>query len=168
WIASKEDFLQSDVLTLLKLRASYGVTASDQLGGARFLYLDNIRSNGSELERGNPALEAERIEKLNVGINLGLLNMFTLEADYFTHKVDNMLINSSASLPIYQGIPLNYYPKLNDGVMENKGFELSLGFDKHFTKDFSVFAQANFMQAKNKVININEASRSEERRVGEE
>ncbi|HWK56495.1 MAG TPA: SusC/RagA family TonB-linked outer membrane protein [Parapedobacter sp.] len=158
WIASKEDFLQSDVLTLLKLRASYGVTASDQLGGARFLYLDNIRSNGSELERGNPALEAERIEKLNVGINLGLLNMFTLEADYFTHKVDNMLINSSASLPIYQGIPLNYYPKLNDGVMENKGFELSLGFDKHFTKDFSVFAQANFMQAKNKVININEAS----------
>src|SRR5690606_16595244 len=103
WIASKEDFLKSNVLTLLKLRASYGVTANDQLGAARFLYLDNIRSNGSELERGNPALEAERIEKLNLGINIGLLNMFTIEADYFTHKVDNMLINSSARLPEYQG-----------------------------------------------------------------
>ncbi|MGV3762517.1 SusC/RagA family TonB-linked outer membrane protein [Parapedobacter sp.] len=162
WIASKEDFLQSDVLTLLKLRGSYGVTANDQLGSARFLYLDNIRSNGSELERGNPELEAERIEKLNVGINIGLLNMFTLEADYFTHKVDNMLINSSAKLPIYQGIPLNYYPKLNDGKMENKGFELSLGFDRHISPDFSVFAQANFMQAKNKVVNINEASAGED------
>jgi TonB-linked outer membrane protein, SusC/RagA family len=162
WIASKEDFLKSNVLTLLKLRASYGVTANDQLGAARFLYLDNIRSNGSELERGNPALEAERIEKLNLGINIGLLNMFTIEADYFTHKVDNMLINSSARLPEYQGIPLNYYPKLNDGVMENKGFELSLGFNKHITQDFSVFAQANFMQAKNKVININEASAGED------
>ncbi|MEC3878803.1 SusC/RagA family TonB-linked outer membrane protein [Parapedobacter sp. 10938] len=162
WIASKEDFLQSDVLTLLKLRASYGVTANDQLGSARFLYLDNIRSNGSELERGNPELEPERIEKMNVGINIGLLNMFTLEADYFTHRVDNMLINSSARLPEYQGIPLNYYPKLNDGAMENKGFELALGFDKHISPDFSVFAQANFMQAKNKVININEASAGED------
>lgn len=157
WIASKEDFLQSDVFTLLKLRASYGITANDQLGGARFLYLDNIRSNGTELERGNPALEAERIKKANFGINLGLWNMFTIEADYFTNKVDNMLINSAARLPEYQGIPLNYYPKLNDGVMENKGFELSLGFDKHLSPDFSVFAQANFMQAKNQVININEA-----------
>lgn len=157
WIASKEDFLQSDILTLLKLRASYGITANDQLGGARFLYLDNIRSDGSELERGNPSLQAERIKKTNLGLNIGLLNMFTIEADYFIDKVDNMLINSAAILPDYQGIPLNYYPKLNDGVMENKGFELSLGFNKHVNSDFSVFAQVNFMQAKNRVIQINEA-----------
>src|SRR5690606_794234 len=157
WSASKEDFLQSDILTLLKLRASYGITANDQLGGARFLYLDNIRSDGSELERGNPSLQAERIKKTNLGLNIGLLNMFTIEADYFIDKVDNMLINSAAILPDYQGIPLNYYPKLNDGVMENKGFELSLGFNKHVNSDFSVFAQVNFMQAKNRVIQINEA-----------
>jgi len=162
WIASKEDFFDSNLLTLLKLRASYGITANDQLGDSRFLYLDNIRSDGSELERGNPALEAERIKKLNLGLDLGLWNQFTLNVDYFTHKVNNMLINSSSRIPEYQGIPLNYYPKLNDGVMENKGVELSLGYNKTFTKDFSVFAQANFMQAKNKVIDINEASKGDD------
>ncbi|WP_418894944.1 SusC/RagA family TonB-linked outer membrane protein [Limibacterium fermenti] len=158
WIASKEDFFQSPFISLLKFRVSYGISGSDQLGGARLLYLDNIRSDGSELERGNPELEAEKIKKLNAGINLGFLNMFTVDFDYFSHYVDNMLINSSSKIPEYQGIPLGYFPKLNEGEMENKGFELSLGFNKHLSKDFSLFAQANFMQAKNKVININEPS----------
>lgn len=157
WIASKEDFFQSDLITLLKLRASYGINGSDQLGGARFLYLDNIRSDGSELARGNPLLEAEKIKKTNLGINLGLLRMFTLDFDYFSNRVNNMLINSSAKIPEYQGIPLNYYPKLNDGEMENKGYEIALGFNKHFNKNLFVFVQGNLMQAKNKVININEA-----------
>jgi len=157
WIASKEDFLQSDVLSLLKFRASYGISGNDQLGASRFLYLDNIRSDGSELARGNPLLEAEKIKKINLGVNIGLLNMFTVDFDYFSNKVDNMLINSSSRIPDYQGIPLNYYPKLNDGKMENKGYELSIGFDKNFSQDLRVFAQANFMQAKNKVINIEES-----------
>ena len=157
WIASSEDFFSSDFISLLKLRASYGISGSDQLGGSRFLYLDNIRSDGSELERGNPSLEAEKIKKTNLGINLGLLNKFTVDVDYFTDHVNNMLINSSTKIPDYQGIPLGYFPKLNGGEMENKGFELSIGYNTHLSKDFSLFAQANFMQAVNKVININEA-----------
>ncbi|QBQ39943.1 SusC/RagA family TonB-linked outer membrane protein [Sphingobacterium psychroaquaticum] len=162
WIASKEEFLQSEVLTLLKLRASYGINGSDQLGGARFLFLDNIRSDGSELARGNPLLEAEKIKKLNLGLNLGFLNMFTVDFDYFTNKVNNMLINTSATIPEYQGIPLNYYPKLNGGEMENKGFEIGLGFNKHINQNLFVFLQGNFMQVKNKVININEAMLGED------
>lgn len=162
WIASKEEFFNVDFISLLKFRASYGITANDQMGDARFLYLDNIRSNGLELERGNPQLAAERIEKLNFGADLGLLNLFTLGFDYFTHKVDNMLVNSSYKIPEYQGIPLQYYPKLNNGQMENQGIELSLGFNKHFSKDLSVFAQMSFTQAKNKVISINESPFSED------
>ena len=81
-----------------------------QLGGARLLYLDNIRSDWNELARGNPMLQAEKVEKLNAGVNLGLLDMFTVDFDYFSHYVDNMLINSSSAIPEYQGIPLNYFP----------------------------------------------------------
>ncbi|SCM59052.1 SusC/RagA family TonB-linked outer membrane protein [Petrimonas mucosa] len=157
WIASNEDFFTSSLISLLKLRASYGISGNDQLGDSRFLYLDNIRSDGSELERGNPSLEAEKIKKLNLGINLGLLNRFTVDFDYFKDHVDNMLINSNYRIPEYQGIPLGYFPKLNGGVMENKGFELSLGYRTNLTEEFSIFAQANMMQAVNKVIDINEA-----------
>jgi hypothetical protein len=162
WIASKEDFFNNDITTgllkisLLKIRASYGITASDQIGNERFLYLDDIRSNGTEGLRGNPELSAEKIEKTNIGIDLGVLNMFTLNFDYFYHKLDNMLISSSNKIPDYQGIPLGDYPKLNAGVMENKGFEIALSFSKQFSSELSVFAELNFMQAQNKVISINE------------
>ncbi len=162
WIASKEDFFDVDFISLLKLRASYGLTANDQIGGSRFLYLDNIRSSGAEYERGNPDLSPEKIKKLNLGIDLGLFNMFTLGVDYFNDKVDNMLVNSSSKIPVYQGIPLGYYPKLNNGVMENKGYEVSLAFNKQFNKDLSVHAVLNFMQAKNKIISINESPYSDD------
>ncbi|MGV8139960.1 MAG: SusC/RagA family TonB-linked outer membrane protein [Mangrovibacterium sp.] len=162
WIISKEDFFRIEPISLLKFRASYGITGNDQLGDFRFLYLDNIRSDGSELERGNPELEAEKIKKLNLGIDLGLLKMVTLGFDYFNHRVDNMLISSSIKIPEYQGIPLGYYPKLNDGKMENKGYEISLGFNRHFSKDFAAFAEFNLTQAKNKVISINESPYAED------
>ncbi|WP_159633333.1 SusC/RagA family TonB-linked outer membrane protein [Sphingobacterium composti Ten et al. 2007 non Yoo et al. 2007] len=158
WIASKEDFLSIDAISLLKFRVSYGVSANDQLGSARFLYLDNIRANGSELERGNPLLQAEKIKKANVGVNLGLFNMITVDAEYFDNIVDNMLINSASQIPDYQGIPLGYYPKLNNGKMENRGYEVSLGFNKHLNQNLSFYVQGNFMDARNKVISINEAS----------
>lgn len=162
WIASKEDFFQSNFISLLKFRSSYGINANDQISGLRFLYLDNIRYDGSEAQIGNPKLEAERIRKLNLGANLGLLNMFTVDFDYFMNNVNNMLINSSAKIPSYQGVPLQYFPRLNEGEMENKGFEVSFGFNKHLSKDLSLFAKANFMQTKNKVININESPLGDE------
>ncbi|MCY1723492.1 SusC/RagA family TonB-linked outer membrane protein [Prolixibacteraceae bacterium Z1-6] len=162
WIASKEDFFDVDFISLLKFRASYGITANDQIGGARLLYLDNIRSSGKELEKGNPKLSAEKIEKLNFGVDLGLFNMFTLGFEYFTDNVDNMLINSSYTIPEYQGVPLGYYPKLNAGVMENKGYELSLGFNKQFSQDLSAYANFSFINARNKVIDIGESPYSDD------
>lgn len=161
WIISKEDFFNDNVISLLKLRASYGITANDQFGDARFLYLDNIRSDGSELEHGNPELSAEKVKKLNLGIDFGLWKMFSFGFDWFANKLDNMLISSANMIPAYQGIPLEYYPKLNDGKMENKGFELSAGFNRRFNDDWSVCAEVNFMQTKNKVIDVGESPYSE-------
>ena len=43
WAVSNESFLQDNpTLTFLKLRASYGKVGNDKMGGARFLYLDDI------------------------------------------------------------------------------------------------------------------------------
>ncbi|MDR1865338.1 MAG: SusC/RagA family TonB-linked outer membrane protein, partial [Bacteroidales bacterium] len=163
WILSKEDFLSGiDFISLLKLRASYGITANDQLGDARFLYLDYIDSGGNEGLRGNPELSAEKVKKQNYGIDLGLFEQFTVGFDYYTHKVDNMLISSSGTTPIYQGIPLSNYPKLNNGRMENKGFELEAGYNKSFSPDLSVYASLAFSRSKNKVIAVNESPLAED------
>lgn len=164
WIASKEDFLSgaSSVLSLLKFRASYAVGANDQLGGNRFLYLDYIDSGGNEGLRGNPNLSAEQIKMQNYGIDLGLFNALSVSFDYFYHRTDNMLVGIGATVPEYQGIPLGNYPKLNNGKMENQGFELEVNYDKNFTKDLSVFATFGFSQAVNKVLKVNESPYAED------
>ncbi|MDR1865670.1 MAG: SusC/RagA family TonB-linked outer membrane protein [Bacteroidales bacterium] len=163
WIVSKEDFLAAvDPLSLLKLRASYGVSANDQLDGTRFLYLDNIDSNGNEGLKGNPEVSAEKIKKQNYGVDLGIFREFTVSFDYYVQKADNLLVGSTAKIPGYQGVPLGNYPKLNNGKIENRGFELEAGYDRRITKDLSVYAVFSFSQSKDKVISVNEAAYSED------
>jgi TonB-linked SusC/RagA family outer membrane protein len=158
WVVSNEDFFQNNIVNLLKLRASYGVTANDQFGASRFLYLDEIYASGTEYQRGNPNLTAEKVKKANFGIDLGFANTVYLKADYFTSRVNNMLI-SVKDAPLYQGYTEAYLPKLNEGKMKNSGYELTLGFNKQFNKDFSAFAEFNFMNTRNKLISTRETSR---------
>jgi hypothetical protein len=156
WVLSKEDFMTGmDWLSLLKLRASYGVNANDQLGGERYLYADFISSYGVEGLRGNPRLSAEKIRKQNLGIDLNLFSSVSLSADWFYHRCDNMLV-SDGLIPEYQTIPLQYYPKLNNGKMENRGIEIEARYNEQWSKDISIFAVAGISFARNKVIKINE------------
>ena len=161
WIVSEEDFMAGmDWLTLMKLRASYGVNANDQLGGNRYLYADYITSWGVEGLRGNPRLSAEKIKKQNFGIDLGLFGSVSLSVDWFYHRCDNMLV-SSGLIPEYQTIPLAYYPKLNNGKMENRGVEIEVGYNERWSQDISVFAIAGFSFTRNKVIKVNELAHND-------
>jgi hypothetical protein len=72
-----------------------------------------------------------------------------------------MLISSEGVIPIYQGITLSNYPKQNNGVMKNSGFEASVMYQKQINKDMAVFAGAGIHRNKNEVINANEMKRGE-------
>jgi TonB-linked SusC/RagA family outer membrane protein len=155
WILSKEYFMAGmEWLSMLKLRVSYGINANDQLGSDRFMYADNNRA-GVEGARGNPQLSAEKIRKQNYGIDLGLFGSVSLSVDWFYHQCDNMLVRSGL-IPVYQTVPLEYYPKLNNGKMENQGIEIEVGYNEQWSRDLSVFAIAGFSFARNKVIKVNE------------
>ena len=158
WIVSDEAFMDgADWLSNLKLRASYGITANDQLGGDRFLYLDYIDINGNEGLKGNPNLTAEKMKKQNYGFDLGLFNELTVSFDWYKSLCDNMLINSSGTIPEYQGVSLNNYPRTNWGKMENHGFEVEAMYEKRLNDDWSFYAGGSFSFNKNKVISINES-----------
>ena len=125
WVVSDEAFLENWTwLSNLKLRASYGITANDQLGGERFLYLDYIDVSGNEGLKGNPDLMAEKMKKQNYGFDLGLFNELTISFDWYKSLCDNMLVSSAGLVPEYQGTVLSNYPKTNTGKMENHGFEI--------------------------------------------
>ncbi|MCE7058559.1 SusC/RagA family TonB-linked outer membrane protein [Dyadobacter sp. CY343] len=169
WVISNEAFLKDNTfLTYLKLRASYGKTANDESGLARYAYLDNVTVAGggpigslqyvvNEGQVGNPNIAAEVSKKQNFGIDLGFLNAFNLSVDVFQEKMDNMIVSALSTIPLYQGVQLVNYPKLNSGSFENKGADINLGYHKALSRDFSVFGNLILSYAKNKIINQNEA-----------
>jgi TonB-linked SusC/RagA family outer membrane protein len=173
WLISNEAFLKNNkVLSLLKIRGSYGKTANDQNGlPYRFLYMDDVRLTGggpigslqylvTENLRGDERISAEVSTKLNAGIDIGLFNAITITADVFNEKVNNLLVPAIGTIPAYQGIPLANYPSLNEGKFKNQGFEVSVDYTKEFNKNWGASIGGNLSYSKNTVVSANEAERS--------
>lgn len=174
WIISNEVFAnQVDWLSNLKIRASYGQSANDQTGIARYAYMDNVTFGGggpigylqyivTENQVGNQNIQAEVSTKKNIGLDLGVANSFSFSVDLFDEQMNNMVVSAFATIPLYQGTPLDNYPQFNAGQFENKGYEITAHYLKRLTPDFSVSVGGMYSYAKNTIINWNEALRTED------
>ncbi len=163
WVPSNENFLKENrIITHLKLRASYGIVGNDKLGNSRFLYQCFITMGGGEIpglgygqsvqqgRMGNEALQWEKAEKKNIAFDLKLFNDFSLTVDVYNEHRDKILIGRS-TIPVLQGVPLGNIPKVNIGIVDNKGYEVELGYQKIISEDFSVALRGNFNYNENKV-----------------
>ncbi|MDR1762718.1 MAG: TonB-dependent receptor [Dysgonamonadaceae bacterium] len=180
WVASNEKFMEHQrVISNLKFRVSYGKTGNDQLGASRFLYVSKIYTQGGMFESlgrgqaivqgyvGNENIQWEVATKKNLGIDLGLFNTISFTADYFTEHRDKILMTQN-SLPLILGlnnIAYNPYkpdqiPPANIGIVDNKGFEMELGYQKIFSKDFGLNVKGNFAYNKNVVVFMDEVEKT--------
>jgi len=169
WVVSNHDFLKENkTLTYLKLRASHAIVGNDQFGSERFLYRDNISRTGTgfiaglgapieELQAGNRMLTWEKSKKTNMGVELGFWNQLTLGVDVFNELRSDILVTLN-SVPMSQGVPNANLPMANKGLVNNKGFEIQLGYNKAFTKDFSMNLQTYIDYNINKVLESDEVS----------
>ena len=140
--------------------ASYGLNDNDQLGDGRMLYADNVDYQGNEFTRGNPLLAPEKIYKTNYGIDLGFFdNDLSVSFDYFRQHCDNVLISSSTLVPSFQGVPLDYYPLVNEGRIKNHGFEVAALYHKAINRDWTVFVGGSFSYNKNEMVDMKEVIR---------
>ncbi|WP_354334744.1 SusC/RagA family TonB-linked outer membrane protein [Pedobacter sp. CG_S7] len=168
WVASNEAFM-SDInwLSNLKLRASYGKTANDQSGLGRFAYADNVSVAGggpigslqyiiNEGQVGNPNIQAEISTKQNYGLDLGLFNVFSVSVDVFKERMNNMAVQALSAVPLYQGVPLNFYPSTNSGIFENQGYEITVNYTKAISSSLKFNLGGMFSYNRNKVIKVNE------------
>jgi TonB-linked SusC/RagA family outer membrane protein len=171
WIVSNEGFLKnSNLLTFLKLRASYGLVGNDLIGGTRFAFeqrypytaqyfLGTTNTNVFGLAEGTAAntnLTWEKDRKMNFGVEATLLKQLDISLDVFNNDRYDILAKPNATVPQYIGVPL---PFLNVGKVNNKGFEASIRYNSHPTKEFQYFIQANAWYAKNKIVFSSEGVR---------
>lgn len=133
WIASEEDFMKNqDVISFLKLRATYGLTASMGAAKNSTVILFNSVTNRpyvSEKETGieiskleNKDLTWEKQYEANYGMDLGLLdNRINLSTDVYFRKGFDLIGLVSAS-----GIGGERLKWGNYADMDTKGIEFSL------------------------------------------
>lgn len=148
WIASKEDFLKDNsAITLLKLRASVGKSATDKAdgpssyqSGAKYLYQQfygysgnyyigngTPQSNGGldALFLANPNYKPEESMKYNIGADLTLVKNLSVTVDAYLDKRTGILTQDN-SIPGSFG-DFIYFD--NIGKMTNKGLEVSANYN---------------------------------------
>ncbi|NTS42652.1 TonB-dependent receptor [Flavisolibacter sp. BT320] len=171
WRIDQEEFMKSQsMISELKVRAGYGVTglAGTVLGNFPWLVavdanntvypFNNVNAGstttqGSSINAlGNNELEWEKTNQLNIGLDLGLFrNKLTLSAEYFVRNTDNLLLN--VPIPPSFGYP-NASVLQNIAEMENKGFELQLGYTSSLSRDFRWNVLGNLSAIRNKVKDL--------------
>jgi TonB-dependent starch-binding outer membrane protein SusC len=167
WRIDQEDFMQNQTrISELKLRAGYGETGLNGLVLGNTPWLVSVAANsaaypfGNSLNSGpgsnipglgNKELEWEKTKQLNIGLDLGLLkNKFTLSAEYFQRKTDNLILN--VPLPPSMGF-INSTVLQNVGSMRNNGFEVQVGYNDR-EGDFKWNVSGNLSAITNKVLKL--------------
>ncbi|PTQ98248.1 TonB-linked SusC/RagA family outer membrane protein [Mucilaginibacter yixingensis] len=128
WIVSSEKFLADvNMLEMLKLRASYGLTGNDDIGNyaSKQYYISQNWLGMQGLIRGNvgnPYLQWEVNKKLDLGLDASFFQeRIGLTFDYFRNTTSHMITRSTA--PTVSGLE---YVVSNGGGMKTDGYELAI------------------------------------------
>ncbi|HEY0057562.1 MAG TPA: TonB-dependent receptor [Flavisolibacter sp.] len=155
WIISEEKFLDnSNVLSFLKLRASYGKTGNAEIGNFSSLslfsatdYADVAGLIASQI--GVPDLSWERTDQFDLGLDFGFMNnRISGEVDYFRKNTKDLLLD--VPLPAVNGFTTI---TKNIGSMENQGWELVLN-GNILQGDLRWTASVNVSNYRNKITRL--------------
>ena len=167
WRLDKEAFMTGFVekakINLLKFRASYGKLGNQEIGdypwatiisgGYDYPFggLAQRQQNGYAIStQGNDEVKWETTKQMDFGLDLRMFqNKLIFNVDYFYKVTSDMLIPYPA--PSIGGSAS--YPWVNAGSVENKGFEIELGYRNH-SGDFSYEISGNFAKVDNKVLSL--------------
>ncbi len=142
WRIDKENFfnVSPDKVSLLKLRASYGILGNENIG--EYQYMDTmVRGNytysfggnkvtGSAVSNYvNEAIHWEKKKTLDVGFDLGLFNSrLEINGDYYRATSEDLLY--SVAVPAEAGVT-NGTVTMNAATMINSGFELAAAYHNY-------------------------------------
>ncbi|RZJ73152.1 MAG: SusC/RagA family TonB-linked outer membrane protein [Flavobacterium sp.] len=164
WNIDQESFMEGSAITELKLRASYGTSGNQNIGGespyaapnpTRSLFATtNGYANQSGIglsQLGNPTAKWETTEQANIGLDFVYNKRLSGTIDVYRKYTKDL----------YQTYPISaingtYGVLANVGNMENKGVELLLNYDvfKGGVDGFNLRLMANGSYNQNRLRNM--------------
>ncbi len=156
WVISDESFMQDiPSLSLLKLRASYGLTGNAEIGNfdSYGLYRGDAGYAGVPGQRPeqieNPDLRWEQTTQTDIGLEFGFFGgRLSGEVDYYIKNTRDLLLN--VNVPGTSGFRTQLR---NIGNLENKGWEFVLRSD-NTTGAFKWNTSLNLAANRNKILNL--------------
>ena len=175
WVISNEPFWKGikEQVNLFKLRASYGLVGNDVISkdyADRFPYLTTVDMGqgydvyiGNNFQRkygpilsvyGNPNATWEESRKLDVGVEIGLFDSLNIIFDWFKEKRSGIFMQRT-SLPSTFGMS-GITPWANIGKVDNSGVDISVDYNKAFSKDLILSLRGTFTYAHNEIVEMDE------------
>jgi len=181
WVVSNETFFESmkQTISMLKLRASYGLAGNDRISSSRFLYLSDVSltSSGNGYSFGmdrasvysRPGMSVTRYAdeditwevstKANFAVELTLFKDMAIIWELFSEKRDKIL-QTRSTIPYSMGLWAT--PQANLGKSEGKGTEFSIDYKKSLNKDLWIQGRLNFTYATSKYTQFEDYDYQEE------
>lgn len=169
WVVSNENFWKplSKTISFLKFRYTDGKVGNSEVSDRRFMYLDQMKENGdygyklgpngnkwSGYETINMAVDLiwEESRKQDLGIDLKMFNDdLSIIFDIFKERRENILLKREHSIPSFLGYNTSA-PYGNIGIVENKGFDGTIEYNKRINKDWLLSLRGNITFNKDKWI----------------
>ncbi len=162
WRVSEENFFNGlkKNITDLKFRGSYGVTGNGAVGNytafpsyASVGYAELPGASAISLNNsGNRDLRWERLDQMDIGMDMNLWDRITINADYYEKKSRDLVLGNPTLATL--GFPNNSITQ-NIGKLNAKGVELSIQSDNIRNKNVTWNTNFNIAYNKNKVIATN-------------
>jgi iron complex outermembrane receptor protein len=164
WNISSEDFMkQIPQISMMKLRAGYGVSGNSAgfnaftalliygtpAGNAKFLYNGNITNAIGPVRNENPDLKWESTGTTNIGLDFGLFNdRINGSVDYYIKKTSDLIYDQYPVSTTQYFVPVY---TANVGSIKNTGIEVVLNAVPVKTGDFTWKTSVNLAHNKNRI-----------------
>lgn len=160
WRISEEGFFEKmkDIVSYLKLRASWGQLGNQNIGtypstsfvdlGINYTLNGKVADGAAITNMANTEISWETTTVTNVGVDINLWDKLSIVAEYYYKKTDDILLK--LDVPKIIGLKQPYQ---NAGVVENRGWDLSLNYT-NWINQFKYEIGFNISDVKNKILDL--------------
>jgi TonB-linked SusC/RagA family outer membrane protein len=157
WNIHNEDFFQSDLVNVLKVKVSYGSNGNSRIGSQEALGLYSYGEShnymgelgGSMSGSPNKKLSWETAYITNFGVRIKMFDRADLELEAYNKRTVNLLSNLDVSRTT--GDTRSYR---NSGEIINQGIEATLNVELLNNRDANWWAELNASHNRNKLIEL--------------